>query len=540
AGAPVSDAGIRMNVTAPEGSVGYFSTITGSIVENSDPGVYEAAYLTGGEGQYNISCTAIIEGSESQFDTYFMVLSEYDFDIIRHAQSKIDPTEYDTFDVTIDITSYTDADTITIWEYVPANFKVYSDAVLVEADNLKVLTWQRSLVNNRTSVNYSYSVPMEWPKLYQLGPVEVDYGNKTFTEARPWWVAVDPTVHTYDFSTGAGSDKWAYWKENEGSIPPSGGPTISGEAEFTSYTEIASSDTSRYSTTITRNYYATHHFKFNITENPSTITNIFVLWEGFGTDNSSYLYIWNAPGWELVGSGSSESSDNIISTNFAANFDDYIDANGFLHLVSTSQRTASGSSTYYLRTDYVKVNVTYTPAGAPTITSYAPATVVSDVEGAARTFNTTVNQTVDVSWQINGTEVSTNTSVTNANYTNNSAEVGYWNVSAIVTNANGNDIQTWWWTVSVAPGATSWWNNKTNNDSLTLTINVSEEIEFGIVYDQTGNITWNATDYTDRSNLSVLSGNQTYNWSTSGTKYLNASMNNTNGTSSITQWSIIV
>jgi hypothetical protein len=39
---------------------------------------------------------------------------------------------------------------------------------------------------------------------------------------------------------------------------------------------------------------------------------------------------------------------------------------------------------------------------------------------------------VDVSWQINGTVVQTNASVTEASYTNTSAVNGVWNVSAIV------------------------------------------------------------------------------------------------------------
>jgi len=55
---------------------------------------------------------------------------------------------------------------------------------------------------------------------------------------------------------------------------------------------------------------------------------------------------------------------------------------------------------------------------------------------------------VDVSWQINGTEVQTNASVTAASYTNTGAVNGTWNVSAIVTNANGTDMQTWTWTVT--------------------------------------------------------------------------------------------
>jgi PKD repeat protein len=84
----------------------------------------------------------------------------------------------------------------------------------------------------------------------------------------------------------------------------------------------------------------------------------------------------------------------------------------------------------------------------PEITSYAPKSPVSDTEGAIRTFNITINQTVNVSWQINGTEVQTNVSVTEASYTNTSAVVGSWNVSVIVNNANGTDVQTWTWTVT--------------------------------------------------------------------------------------------
>ena len=90
------------------------------------------------------------------------------------------------------------------------------------------------------------------------------------------------------------------------------------------------------------------------------------------------------------------------------------------------------------------------PAVPPSIVSYAPETPVSDTEGATRKFNITVNQTVNVSWLINGTEAQpANISVTEASYTNTSAVAGYWNVSAIAANANGTDIQTWWWTVIV-------------------------------------------------------------------------------------------
>jgi hypothetical protein len=89
--------------------------------------------------------------------------------------------------------------------------------------------------------------------------------------------------------------------------------------------------------------------------------------------------------------------------------------------------------------------------GVPDITSFAPPSPVSDTEGGTRTFNISVNQIVNVSWQINGTVVQTNDNVMESAYTNMSAEVGTWNVSAIVANANGTAMQTWIWNVVEAP-----------------------------------------------------------------------------------------
>jgi len=68
----------------------------------------------------------------------------------------------------------------------------------------------------------------------------------------------------------------------------------------------------------------------------------------------------------------------------------------------------------------------------PTITSFAPVSPVNDTEGATRVFNITTDQTVNVTWRINGTIVQdTNASVTTASYTNTSATLGVWNVSAV-------------------------------------------------------------------------------------------------------------
>ncbi|RLG33558.1 hypothetical protein DRN97_04730 [Methanosarcinales archaeon] len=85
------------------------------------------------------------------------------------------------------------------------------------------------------------------------------------------------------------------------------------------------------------------------------------------------------------------------------------------------------------------------------ITAWNPIeAIVNNTEGESRTFNISINQTTDISWQINGTEVQTNESVTEAVYTNTSAVVGIWNVSAIAINTtNGtSDMHSWIWQVT--------------------------------------------------------------------------------------------
>ncbi|MGB3460241.1 MAG: NosD domain-containing protein [Halobacteriota archaeon] len=87
------------------------------------------------------------------------------------------------------------------------------------------------------------------------------------------------------------------------------------------------------------------------------------------------------------------------------------------------------------------------PLEPPNMISFSPSSLVTDVEGVTRSFTITMDQTVNISWQINGTEVKYNRGVTEAFYTNRSANIGTWNVSAIACNENGRVVQTWIWNV---------------------------------------------------------------------------------------------
>jgi hypothetical protein len=95
--------------------------------------------------------------------------------------------------------------------------------------------------------------------------------------------------------------------------------------------------------------------------------------------------------------------------------------------------------------------------GTPDIIAWRPVeTVVDDAAGRSRTFNISANQMVDISWRINDTEVQTNESTREAVYTNTSAVVGEWNVSAIATNTTTglSDMHTWVWRVTLTATGT--------------------------------------------------------------------------------------
>jgi hypothetical protein len=86
------------------------------------------------------------------------------------------------------------------------------------------------------------------------------------------------------------------------------------------------------------------------------------------------------------------------------------------------------------------------------ITGFAPPSPATNNAGESRIFNITTNQTVNVTWYINGTIVQdTNKSVTEASYTNASAALGTWNVTAAASNENGTVMEMWDWIVTALP-----------------------------------------------------------------------------------------
>ncbi len=135
--------------------------------------------------------------------------------------------------------------------------------------------------------------------------------------------------------------------------------------------------------------------------------------------------------------------------------------------------------------DTENTTVFVAPALPPNITSFAPPSPVNDTVCNWRTFNVTVDQTVNVSWYLNNTPQHTNVSIREASYTLHAEVVGEHNVSAIASNENGTDMQTWVWNVTAAPLPVLEINKTDNPDP----VSPGGTLNYTIAVNNTGNAT---------------------------------------------------
>lgn len=144
----------------------------------------------------------------------------------------------------------------------------------------------------------------------------------------------------------------------------------------------------------------------------------------------------------------------------------------------------------------------------PDIISILPSTpAVNNQAGEKRTFIIIIDQAVNVTWAINGTQVQSNESSTTSSYVNNSAQMGSWNVTAVVENANGTDMHKWDWIVS-APSPVSVEIRDYEYDP--AQINVSQGTT--VKWTNNGSDAHTVTSDTNVFNSETLNNGQTFEW----------------------------
>ena len=207
-------------------------------------------------------------------------------------------------------------------------------------------------------------------------------------------------------------------------------------------------------------------------------------------------------------------------------------AKGFWIVNATATNATTGLSDSQ---EWIWNVTTPTPIqGAPTITSFSPASPVSDNAGQSRTFNITADHTVTFTWYINSSQVQLNQSVPNASYTNTSAAKGIWNVSAVANNSNGSVMQKWTWNVTTpeAPNIIT-----SFAPASPVSNNIGESRTFNITANQIVNVTWYINGNRVQSNAGVLEGNYTNTSAAEGIWIVNATATNTTtGLSASKEW----
>ena len=187
-------------------------------------------------------------------------------------------------------------------------------------------------------------------------------GNSGEGESENIFAIDEVSRKVYDFSQGAGVDKWGWgyqtanWSAVNGNRYPVSTPVE--QLKPLAFTQLAQSDATggdndanRYTGKLpTNTAESTHVFEFVIAEHPAQIRDIEILWEGYGDACSQMeVYVWNKArrNW---GDGTGTTGENRYMQNYAGNndrvcvghirenFADYVDAEGKLTLLLYEER----------------------------------------------------------------------------------------------------------------------------------------------------------------------------------------------------------
>ncbi len=180
-------------------------------------------------------------------------------------------------------------------------------------------------------------------------------------------------ITTYDFATGAGTNKWAY--ETGVTAKPPAANDVPANTTVT-YSAISTNNGTMDAALPNLNAtYAAQRFRFTITQPPAEVRQIYAFWNGIGngrTVEGAELYIWNFNTGSYVSLGSTNLVTEVdLTGTITQNCSYYIDAGGNLYLIVVGNDSAKGS---LIRTDYVKVDITYNSLPTVSINSAAQKT----------------------------------------------------------------------------------------------------------------------------------------------------------------------
>jgi len=188
---------------------------------------------------------------------------------------------------------------------------------------------------------------------------------------------------TYTFTTGAGTDKWAY-DASDTATPPTSGPALTGQIEITDYTNLNSANDVYHSSAIYGTSMPFLNCKFTIGEATSSISQIYVEWEGYNTafnSTSTQIRIWdfNSSSWTFL-DGYDGEAEVVLSSAVTSNFGNYV-SGGYLYVYTVGRGAGVGDPPSVLYSDFVKVVVTHTGDATPPAAISNLTALTGDKEG---------------------------------------------------------------------------------------------------------------------------------------------------------------
>ncbi|MDO8537587.1 MAG: hypothetical protein Q7S21_01760 [archaeon] len=172
---------IILNIVSPDGNAIQLSKSNGEIQQLPECGVFKAKMVVEKEGTYKMSAFASFRGIQNQIESDFLVKQNYEYDIIRNTQTKIDPKGTPEF-VEIIIDSFGKQKQIQIVEKVPRDFEIFNtDAEIAEDGEIKTITWNKK-ISEPITLSYNYQVPQIYPWLYYIGQIEISETNAPIKE----------------------------------------------------------------------------------------------------------------------------------------------------------------------------------------------------------------------------------------------------------------------------------------------------------------------------------------------------------------------
>jgi hypothetical protein len=165
---------------------------------------------------------------------------------------------------------------------------------------------------------------------------------------------------TYDYSTGAGTTKWAYDENDTNtSVPPATRTTVNTVLSAGEYTAISTDNAAYYTNTGSWGDANALRMDINIAEDPTTIDSMVVTFNGFGASAlalNTYIWNYNSSSWQVFDNAMS------IGTSDSTDTATYDPVGDFTNFVSGGQITIviTDSITTALETwsvDYVKLDV---------------------------------------------------------------------------------------------------------------------------------------------------------------------------------------